>query len=79
MNITILAALLTALGVTVALYFLFHVLRRASGSEQALLLLCHGSKEQKERLIALEQRKDPSRSRSKAVEAALYALRRDKR
>jgi hypothetical protein len=62
-----------------ALYLFFVALPRMSASERDLLLRCHGSKEQKERLIALEQRRDPSRSRSQAIAAALYSLRRDKR
>jgi hypothetical protein len=76
-NAGLIAVLAACVGAIV--YFLFRLFRRTKAREQDLLLLCHGSKEQKERLIALEQRKDPSRSRSKAVEAALYALRRDKR
>jgi hypothetical protein len=67
-------ALIAACGVT---YFLWR--RRSVGAERELLQLCHGDKEQMNRLIALELRKAPSLSRCAAAKQAIHSLRRDRR
>jgi hypothetical protein len=48
-------------------------------SEDELFLLCRGDKDMLERLIAREQKRNGSLSRSAAAKAAVYSIKRDNR
>lgn len=50
-----------------------------ASSEADLLNLCRGDASRMERLIAFERTSNPAMSRSKAIDRAVYRLRRDKR
>lgn len=69
--------------VGLVLYFAFRsdVWRRreTSGTEDELLQLCLGDRQQAERLIALEAAKGKDISRAEAVRRAVRSLRRDKK
>lgn len=61
------------------LVYYFYPRKRGGAQETELLQLCHGDRDQMERLIALERRKNPAHSRGEAIAQAVYSLRRDKR
>jgi len=72
-----------AIAIVVAVLILieirFWLLLRRRSAEKRLAKLCLGDAAQVERLVAREQRRDPSLNRPQAVRAALDSHRRDNR
>lgn len=69
--------LLLVLVVVVAVVGLLVLRKSGNKHEKELLLRCRNDREQANRLIALEQKRNPELSRNSAAQAALRSLRRD--